>query len=169
MCTEPAVGLDDIGTEDPESYVTHAHTLAVGPPGCRVTVSPGQQPDLGVNTPLRVVGMKSVVDDIEVQVEQPNMTDTIVEQTNMIKDTKISEELGKVSVPTVEHEGIVVESNDTTKPLTPTTCSLASEVVEQRIEETSTQQKMKKYPSFDDVLGRTTHKSDGRQVLVIRA
>ena len=133
MCTEPAVGLDDIGTEDPESYVTHAHTLAVGPPGCRVTVSPGQQPDLGVNTPLRVVGMKSVVDDIEVQVEQPNMTDTIVEQTNMIKDTKISEELGKVSVPTVEHEGIVVESNDTTKPLTPTTCSLASEVVEQRI------------------------------------
>ena len=54
----------------------------------------------------------------------------------------------------------------THQSLTPTT--LASKVIEQRIEETSTQQKMKKDPSFDDVLGRTTHKSDGIRVLVIR-
>ena len=169
VCTEPVIGLDDIGTEDPQSYVTPAHTLAVGPPGCRVTVSPGRQPDLGVNSHVQVVGMNLVVDVVEVQLEQPNVTDTIVEHANVSKDTETSEEQGKMSVPNVEHEGIFVETNDTARLLTPTTCSLASEVVEQRIEETSTQQKMKKDPSFDDVLGRTTHKSDGRQVLVIRA
>ena len=113
--------------------------------------------------------MKSIVDDVEVQVEQPNVTDTIVEHANVIKDTKISEEKGKVSVPIVEHEGIVVESNNRAKSLTPTIFSLALEVVEQHIEETSTQQKMKKTSSFDDVLGRTTHKSNDRQVLVICA
>ena len=52
VCTEPAIGLDDIGTEDPQSYVTPVHTLAVGTPGCRVTVPLGRQPELEINIPV---------------------------------------------------------------------------------------------------------------------
>ena len=42
VCTEPAIGLYDIETEDPQSCVTPVHTFAVRPLGCRVTVSPGR-------------------------------------------------------------------------------------------------------------------------------
>jgi hypothetical protein len=87
----------------------------------------------------------------------------------IIGSTDNSDEHNKVSRLIVEHAVIVDESSDIPKPFTSTTCSLASKVREQRIDEITTQQTMKNDSSFDNVLGQTTHKSDGKQTLIIYA
>lgn len=52
-------------------------------------------------------------------------------------NTDNSEKNRKVLRTIIEHAAIADKSTDTSKPLTPTTCSLASEVIEQCIEETT--------------------------------
>lgn len=63
--------------------MTSTFTLDVGPSDCRIIVSHGRQLELEVNTPLQVVGMKNIMDDIEVQLEVRKVTnDTIIINTD---------------------------------------------------------------------------------------
>ena len=117
-CTDAAIDLDDIGAEDPQSYMTPAHTFAVGPPGCRSLFS---------WTTIRL-GDQYFFLDCWSQ-EYWERCRGISKTTKCDEDTIVvcsenSEEYGKVSFLIIKHEGMNVESSDTLKALTPTTLAL---------------------------------------------
>lgn len=84
-----------------------------------------------------------------------NMNDT----TSAFNDD--SNRDGGESTKVIECVNMVDVSSDTEEeePSSPTTCSLASEVIEQHmdIQENTAQHVVRKDPSLDDVLGRTIH------------
>ena len=138
---------------------TPSHTLAVGPPGCRTTVSPGRKLDM---EDIVVTGR---ADDTKCL---PNER---VEKDEPVQDTR-SKGLQNTTMQDNEQPyvvaggaGMVDVSSDTEDdPFTPTSCSLASEVVERdsEMKDTKPLETVPKDHTLDDVLGRTIHKSDGR-------
>ena len=83
-----------------------------------------------------------------------------------LKDTKDMNQDNFVELANdvVQHLAVVtVSSHLQSEPSTP---SLASEIIEQHTEigGLTAEPAIKNDPALDDVLGKTTHKSDGRQV-----
>lgn len=161
--------MDEVMGPGPWFSRTPGHTFALAPPWCRTAMSQGRKASMEDITPqcsddkttLRPSsGAKNTTDLKDSPLDSmKDMKDT----PNIDKDdTDNDVEHLKMAAPSTEMVDVSSDTED--DPLTPITCSLASEVIEKgsEINDHDSHHTLKKDPELDDVLGRTVHKSDGR-------